>query len=305
MRRVSWLQSHLLSNLLPLPPARETHLAHCEWGAAAGNHLLFTEAPRTRRVQFPSLASKTNLLLSAPGRNTKPYTRRFLQRSLEVWLNRTTLRGEGRRVSAAEAAQRPQQLLEGAAGARPQLPRPRSGRTFRNERRPASPGRTACLARGARQGTLRLHAQHPATDKGYRRREGGALNVPRRRGQGRTGMRVRRPVPRTKQGRPRTAPRRRPGTRADARHPGLAVRSRPPQGRAHSRPLTRCSRAALARRVRPRPRPCRPLGRRGPDPRSAGRGPQRRPLRHLPGPRRPPPALSPAGCPSSRPASCA
>lgn len=35
MQSLLVLQSHLLSNLLPLPQREETHLAHCERGAAA------------------------------------------------------------------------------------------------------------------------------------------------------------------------------------------------------------------------------------------------------------------------------
>ncbi|KAI5214062.1 Triple Functional Domain Protein [Manis pentadactyla] len=92
---------------------------------------------------------------------------------------------------------------------------------------------------------------------------------------------------------------------------GLQLREGGPRAGAESRAPSVPRRRAQARPRAPAPRPAgpstprllpgRPSVAADPDPREAWRGPQRRPLRHLPGPRRPPPALSPAGCARSAP----
>lgn len=83
-------------------------------------------------------------------------------------------------------------------------------------------------------------------------------------------------------------------------HPGparpgpLAPLRRPPSTTSTHR--TRPSPARPRHRPPPQSPRTRILAGRAGDLRETGRGPQRRPLRHLPGPRRPPSALSPAGC---------
>lgn len=69
LRNESPAYSHSYQISFPSPVAeREKHtLLTVKGEPLTGNHLLFTEAPRMYRVQFPSLASKTNLLLSAVG----------------------------------------------------------------------------------------------------------------------------------------------------------------------------------------------------------------------------------------------
>ena len=61
------LYSHSYQISFPSPREEKHTLLTVKGEPLTGNHLLFTEAPRMYRVQFPSLASKTNLLLSAVG----------------------------------------------------------------------------------------------------------------------------------------------------------------------------------------------------------------------------------------------
>lgn len=102
-------QSHLLANLPPLPQRGETHLAHCERGAAD------REPPAvyrgTQDVQgsiLPQWLQRQIPYCLHQGQNTKPCNCRFLQRSQEVWLNLTTLkRVARRRIFAAEGCTAP------------------------------------------------------------------------------------------------------------------------------------------------------------------------------------------------------
>lgn len=247
-----------------------------------GNHLLFTEAPRTHRVQFPSLASKTNLLLSAPGEEHEALQPEVSAEVTGGLVEPNDAAGGGAPRFCCRSSAAPTAAAGGSGGSTPAA----AAASRFKIKGVLPPGGTAC---GHRHRTLRLRSHQSATDerpRGFRLREGGAPSPPRRRGHGPHLGRAS-DVPRPAQSRagPAKRPDGAPTPRAQASqcahaHPG-AVHTH-----AHSRPPN----AMLPRGLGPL------LGPAAAPPVPSPQSPRPRPARGRAG------AAAPAPPPSSRPA---
>lgn len=300
------LQSHLLSDLLPLPQRGAAHLAHCGGRAADREPPAVCRGTQDAQGSIPRTGFKDKPPIVCPGGGTRALQRQVSAEVTGGLVNHSALRdGGGRGGGAAfllvKAAQRPQQLLVGAAGHTPTAAAASHRLRVADKKRPDPSPRPASLAASAQNAPPpptplpqpRGGRGNPTPGGAWEGRRGAQpalLQRPRPRGSAaphpHAPTRTNPAAPHPPDGNPEAAPTPELGPQRPHAHPGWALTpTHAPSHPVQSGPGPRLPRTPPLPRPAAAPSvlPPHPPVAAAPDPRAARRGPLRRPLRHFPG----------------------